>query len=277
MVSGGTAGLGRAMAREFLLSGDRVVICGRDRVRLDSAIRMLRALVPGAEVHGVIADVSKPEDVAAFASFAISKLGVIDRWINNAGTAGESRRPLWELDGADIDQTCRTNLSGTMMLCAEALRVMRNRDAEGSRGEAAHIFNMGFSLSGMSASPTSSPHRVSKRAVALTTIMLRKELKRAGAGSIGVHEISPGLVLTGLLLKDAGTRERRLFNVLAETPEHVASELVHRIRAARGAGGTIRFSSLPSILFRLFASLFGFRKDRFFDREGRRRKATSGK
>lgn len=267
VVTGGSAGLGRALVREFLRTGDRVAFCGRDRVRLESALRALRAEFPGADVHGMVADISDPSQGAAFAVFAKRRLGVIDRWINNAGTAGAFRKPLWELDASDIDVTCRTNLSGTMMPCAEALRAMLPRDA--SAGPA-HLFNMGFSLAGMQASPTNLPHRISKRAVALTTVLLRNELRAAGIGGIGVHEVSPGLVLTGLLLRDAGPRERRRFNVLAETPERVASVLAPKLREARGRGGQIRYRPVAWMLVRLFASLFGFGRDRFFDRNGRR-------
>lgn len=269
VITGGTAGLGLAMAREFLLAGDRVVICGRDSERLDSALRKLTAAVPEAELHGMVADVSVSADAAAFASFAQSKLGKVQRWINNAGTAGEFRKPLWELDASDIERTCQTNLSGSMVLCAEALRIMAGGNGKAERHEG-HIFNMGFSLAGMNASPTAIPHRASKRAVALTTDMMRKELKAAGIDWVGVHEVSPGLVLTDLLLKDAGARERQMFNVIAETPETVASVLVPKMRAARGAGGNIRYRSVFLMLVRVFASRFGYGRARFFDSEGRR-------
>ncbi len=270
VVTGGTSGLGRAMARAFLLAGDRVVVCGRDPARLDAAVRKLRSAVPGCELHGLVCDVSLPEDVSAFAAFAVSKLGIVDRWINNAGTAGRFRRTLWELDLSDIDETCRTNLSGTLMLCAEAVKVMRRQPFDGS-GPPFHIFNMGFSLSGVRASPTAIPHRSSKRAVALTTEFLRRELKSAGIDSVGVHELSPGLVLTGLLLKDAGLRERRLFNAVADTSERVAAVLVPRIRSARGVGGCIRFQPVILMLAKLLASMSGFGKRRFFDDDGHRR------
>lgn len=269
VVTGGTSGLGRAMALEFLLAGDRVVICGRDRKRLDSAVCQLRNAVSDGELHGMVCDISDRMQAHSFAAFASSRLGVIDRWINNAGTAGNFRRPLWELDALDIDETCRTNLSGTLMMCAEAVRIMRSQPVVGP-GPEYHIFNMGFSLPGFRASPTSEPHRISKRAVALTTAELRRELKAGRIISVGVHELSPGLVLTGLLLKDAGRNERRFFNAVAEMPESVAAVLVPRIRAAKGFGGTLRYRSVPHMLLRQLASVFGFGKGRFFDQDGRR-------
>jgi NAD(P)-dependent dehydrogenase (short-subunit alcohol dehydrogenase family) len=215
-------------------------------------------------------DVSAPGEAAAFVSYAVSKLAIIDRWINNAGTAGRLKRPLWELAPDDIDETCRTNLCGTMMLCAEIVRVMLRQPFEGP-GPSFHIFNMGFSAAGVRSSPTAVPHRASKRAVALATGFLDAELKKAGASAIGVHELSPGLVLTDLLLKDAGIRDRMLFNAVAETPETVAAALVPRIRSVSGSGGLLRYQPVILMVARIIASKFGYRKGRFFDDEGRRR------
>jgi chlorophyll(ide) b reductase len=269
-VTGGTAGLGLAMARTFLLAGDRVVICGRDAGRLEAALERLRIEAPGGEAHGMACDVSKPGDAAAFVSYAVSKLQIVDRWINNAGTAGRLKRPLWELAPDDIDETCRTNLCGTMMLCAEVVRAMLRQPFEGAQ-PVYHIFNMGFSAAGVRSSPTAAPHRASKRAVALTTGFLDAELKRAGVRAIGVHELSPGLVLTDLLIKDAGVRERLLFNAIAETPETVAAALAPRIRAISGAGRLLRYQPISLMVAKILAAKFGYRRGRFFDDEGRRR------
>ena len=276
VITGGTGGLGRAMAREFLRAGDKVVICGRDVARLESALRALRADVPDGEVYAMACDVSDPGQASTFTAFAASKIGIIDRWINNAGSAGNRRRPLWELDPSDIDETCRTNLSGSMILCAEALKVMREQPA-GNSVPSYHIFNMGFSLAGVRSSPTSVPHRASKRAVALTSALIRNELKVAQIHSIGIHELSPGLVMTGLLLRDASARQRRFFNAVAETPETVATVLVPLIRRIRGYGGTLRYMPVIMMLLKLLASNFGYRKDRFFDSEGRRRPSPGDK
>lgn len=270
VVTGGTAGLGLAMARMFLIAGDRVVICGRDHNRLEAALGQLRTEAPAGEVHGMACDVSAPGEAAAFVSYAVSKLGVIDRWINNAGTAGRLKRPLWELAPDDIDETCRTNLCGTMMLCAEVARVMLRQPFEGSE-PSFHIFNMGFSAAGVRSSPTGAAHRASKRAVALMTGFLAAELKKAGVGAIGVHELSPGLVLTGLLLKDSGIRERIVFNAVAETPETVAAAMAPRIRTVSGSGRLLRYQPVIWMITKIIASKFGYRKGRFFDDEGRRR------
>ncbi len=265
VVTGGTSGLGLAMANEFLEYGDRVVICGRNRERLDAAIGVLRAKNRGATIFGMVCDVSSMADVAAFAAFATASIGVVDRWVNNAGTAGLRKRPLWELDADDIDQTCRTNLSGSMMLCSEAVRLMLRQPFAAGGNSRYHIFNMGFSRTGVRSSKTAVPHRVSKRAVALLTEFLNGELRSAGIRSIGVHEISPGLVLTDLLTRDTGAREHQVFNAVAEPAETVAAVLVPKIRCVSGSGTQIRFQPIALMLVRLAASVFGYRRGRFFD------------
>ena len=270
VVTGGTAGLGLAMAKMFLLAGDRVVICGRDHDRLERALGQLRIEAPGGEVYGVACDVSARGEAQAFVSYAASKLAIIDRWINNAGTAGRLKRPLWELAADDIDETCRTNFCGTLMLCAEVVRAMLRQPYDGTE-PSFHIFNLGFSAAGVRSSPTAIPHRASKRAVALSTGFLDAELKKAGVRAIGVHELSPGLILTDLLIKDAGIRERMLFNAVAETPETVAAALVPRIRSVSGSGGLLRYQPVVLMVAKIVAAKFGYRKRRFFDDEGRRR------
>lgn len=67
VITGGTRGVGLAMAKEFLSMGDSVVICGRDQQRLDRALVLLRSKYPSVDgkenVFGITADVSSYSDV----------------------------------------------------------------------------------------------------------------------------------------------------------------------------------------------------------------------
>jgi chlorophyll(ide) b reductase len=249
VITGGSKGLGYALALEFLFAGDRVVICGRNSARLEEALRALRLVVPQGEVYGIGCDVGDPTAGRVLADFAVTKLGKVDRWINNAGTAGLLKRPLWELDAVDIVETCATNLSGSLTLCAEAVKVMLRQPS--SDTSCYHIFNMGFSMVGASLSRSAVPHKASKRGVAEVTHFLSKELKAAGVKSIGVHELSPGLVLTGLLLRDATEEARRFLTVIAEKPETVAAVLVTKIRAISGTNSRLRYEPLAKMAFRI--------------------------
>jgi NAD(P)-dependent dehydrogenase (short-subunit alcohol dehydrogenase family) len=253
VITGGTSGLGYALASAFLSAGDRVVLCGRYQPRMECALQSLRLDVPKGEVYGIICDISDPSQGKVFAEFAKDRLGKVDRWINNAGTAGELKRPLWELHSNDIFETCTTNLSGSILMCAEAVRLM---DSQPPSSEAIyHIFNMGFSFTGVLFSRSAVPHKTSKRGVAELTHFLSAELKAAGKDSIAVHELSPGLVLTSLLLQDASPEAKRLFKLIAETPEKVASILVPKIRSITGSNRRIRYQPLFMMLFRALTAL----------------------
>ncbi|NTU97810.1 MAG: SDR family oxidoreductase [Chlorobiaceae bacterium] len=256
VITGGSSGIGYALAREFLAAGDRVVICSRQKVRLEKALASLGRSCPGAHVSGMVCDVSDPSMVAEFARFASDSLGRVDRWINNAGTAGALKRPLSGLTPEDISETCSTNLAGSMLLCAEALRIMERQPV--TREPAYHIFNMGFSLTGARFSRSNIPHKVSKRAVTLLTGFLSNELKRTGITSVGVHEISPGLVLTPLLTRDVPQQTLRFLRKVAREPEEVAAVLVPKIRSISGCNRKVSFMPfLPFMISMLSAVMAG--------------------
>ncbi|MGF1486726.1 MAG: SDR family oxidoreductase [Prochloraceae cyanobacterium] len=269
VITGGSKGLGYAMAREFLLSGDRVVICARDKTRLENAVRSLKKEIPTAEVYAIDCDVSNNLDVERLENFVKEKLVTIDRWINNAGRASSKRRPLWDLEAEDIAATCHTNLLGSMLLCAAAIRLMKQQKS--SHQPIYHIFNLGFSNFGANFSKSTVPHKASKRGVAEITHFLGQELKQAKINSIGVHELSPGLVLTDLLLADTTPKVRKFFNALAEEADTVAAYLVPKIRNIQGSNTNVRYltplGASIKIIFRIPQIING---GRFFDNNGDR-------
>jgi len=252
VVTGGGSGLGFSLAAGFLEAGDRVVICGRDGRRLEYAVQELQRRFPEGVLYSMVCDVSKSSDLERFSSFVLDKLGMVDRWINNAGSAGLRKRPLWELGSEDICEVCATNLAGTMMASAVAVNLMLRQPP--SRRPVYHIFNMGFSWFGAGFSRTSVPHRTSKLAVATVTALLQKELRAKGTRAIGVHELSPGLVKTALLFRDAAPETVDFLQKVAEEPEIVARVLVRKIRAASDFSSRVRYASFSSVAFRAFAA-----------------------
>ncbi|KRP62107.1 SDR family NAD(P)-dependent oxidoreductase [Pseudomonas orientalis] len=83
LVTGSTAGIGRAIAEGLARAGASVFINGRTQERVDTAVKELRALLPDAEFIGVVADVATAEGSAALAAQAKD----VDILVNNAGTA----------------------------------------------------------------------------------------------------------------------------------------------------------------------------------------------
>lgn len=84
LVTGSTAGIGFATAKLLLQEGVKVCINGRSQSGVDKAIERLKAEVPGAEVDGIAADFSKPDEIKAL----ISQLPEVDILINNVGIFG---------------------------------------------------------------------------------------------------------------------------------------------------------------------------------------------
>ncbi len=81
LVSGSTAGIGHAIARELAREGAEVIINGRTQARVDRALASLRQAVPGAKLHGVAADLA----TATGASEVVSRFAEVDVLVNNLG------------------------------------------------------------------------------------------------------------------------------------------------------------------------------------------------
>jgi 3-oxoacyl-[acyl-carrier protein] reductase len=85
VVTGGSKGIGLAVARELAAEGASVAICARNPGEVRAAANELMAL--GGTVHTSVTDVTRPDEVAAFIAGAADALGGIDILVNNAGAA----------------------------------------------------------------------------------------------------------------------------------------------------------------------------------------------
>jgi len=167
-------------------------------------------------------------------------LGSVDIWINNAGTNAYTFKPLIEQNEEDIVSVVETNLLGTLLGCREGIRVMRGQSNGG------HIFNMDGAGADGGATPRFAAYGATKRSLEQLSQSIRAELKFAGINNVGIHNLSPGMVTTELLMSGADNRVSKFFiNCLAENPETVADYLVPRIR---GVPGSFRSSPLAALL-----------------------------
>lgn len=271
VITGSTRGLGKALAREFLLSGDHVVVASRSPESVDTTVRELEenlkeGIAAGspsstnlahAKVVGIACDVCDPNDVQKLANFAGTELGSIDIWINNAGT-NKGFRPLLEFSDEDITQIVSTNLVGSILCTREAMRVMR------SQGKGGHIFNMDGAGSGGSSTPLTAVYGSTKCGLRQLQASLLRECKRS---KVGMHTASPGMVLTDLLLSGSTVQNKQMFNIICELPETVARTLVPRMRVVKGNGKAINYLTPPRILLALVTAWV--RRGRWFDDKGR--------
>jgi 3-oxoacyl-[acyl-carrier protein] reductase len=116
IVTGGTRGIGRAIAERLLTEGAHVAICGRTRASVDEAIHDMK---PRGHVIGMAADVSNPEDVTEFFRFVDGNFHGLDILVNNAGVG--VFRSVADLTFEDWRTTIATNLSGVFYCSHEAL------------------------------------------------------------------------------------------------------------------------------------------------------------
>lgn len=121
VVTGGTRGIGRAIAERLLQEGARVAICARAGATVDRAVTEMAAQAPG-RVIGIAADVSKRDDIAGLFRFVDSKWNGLDILVNNAGIG--IYKTVAELSMEDWEQTIGTNLTGVFNCCHEAISRM---------------------------------------------------------------------------------------------------------------------------------------------------------
>src|SRR5208283_1658011 len=120
IVTGGSRGIGRAIAERLAREGARVAICGRRQKSVDEAVA---GLSRAGEVFGMAADVSKADDVRRFISEVERKFGGIHILINNAG-AGVFQS-VADLEPAEWERMIGLNLSGVYYCCHEVLPIFR--------------------------------------------------------------------------------------------------------------------------------------------------------
>ena len=117
IVTGGTRGIGRAIAERLLREGASVAICGRDQQVL---ARATAAMKPLGNVYGHAADVTRPEEVRAFFDAVEREFSSLDIVVNNAGVG--VFRKVADMSVEDWRRNIDVNLSGVFYCSHEALR-----------------------------------------------------------------------------------------------------------------------------------------------------------
>ncbi|XP_048569091.1 chlorophyll(ide) b reductase NOL, chloroplastic-like isoform X3 [Triticum urartu] len=262
LITGSTKGIGYALARKFLKAGDNVVICSRSAERVESVASDLKkefgeqhVWVPTAEllgpyifIQGTVCDVREGKDVKALVDFARDKLEYIDIWINNAGSNAYSYKPLVETSDEAL---------------IEAINMMWNQPRGG------HIFNIDGAGSDGRPTPRFAAYGATKRSVVHLTKSLQAELQMNEVNNVVVHNLSPGMVTTDLLMSGATTKQAKFFiNILAETPDVVADYLVPNIREIPTKQSMkptyIRFLTGLKAYSRIFSRIaFGARRNKY--------------
>jgi 3-oxoacyl-[acyl-carrier protein] reductase len=118
IVTGGTRGIGRAVASRLLAEGARVAICGTRQKSVDDALELLS---PKERVFGMAADVSKLDDVRRFVGAVLQQFGAVHILINNAGAG--IFRSVADLAPEEWQRMIGLNLTGAYYCCHEILPI----------------------------------------------------------------------------------------------------------------------------------------------------------
>ena len=168
LVTGASAGIGKASAQALIAAGWNVVLTARRADMIEAAVRESKAPERGL---AVASDVGNPDSVKALFARAKEKFGRLDLLFNNAGM-GAPAMPMEELPYEKWRDVVAANLTGTFLCCQEAVKIMKDQSPKGGR-----IINNG-SISAHAPRPMSIAYTATKHAVSGITKTLSLDLRK---------------------------------------------------------------------------------------------------
>jgi NAD(P)-dependent dehydrogenase (short-subunit alcohol dehydrogenase family) len=175
IVTGGSRGIGRAIAERFAREGAAVSI-------LDIEAGEGRPSSDGGAIHYFAGDVARADDGARFVSDVIARTGRLDVLVNNAGIIRDN--VIWRMSEEEFDSVIRVNLKGPWLLSREAIPVMKRQQY----GRIINIISRAWL-----GNPGQSNYSSSKGGLVSLTRVLALELARY---NVTVNGVAPGLIDT---------------------------------------------------------------------------------
>jgi gluconate 5-dehydrogenase len=186
LASGGSRGIGRAIAEGFAQRGARVIITGRDQASLEQTVSTMA--VAGTKVQAVVCDVAQPTAIELLVERVTSEYGRIDTLINSAGV--NRRKPAVTVTEEDYDYILDINLKGAFLLSQAVGRHMLQRRSGSQINIASLATDRPLKHAG--------PYAMSKAALGQMTRSLALEW---GPHGVRVNAIAPGFIITDLTRK----------------------------------------------------------------------------
>jgi NAD(P)-dependent dehydrogenase (short-subunit alcohol dehydrogenase family) len=216
IITGGSQGLGFEIAKQFVMDGANITICGRNSVTLNQAQQQLIALSNGpSKVLAKTSDISKLDQVEDLIATALEAFQKIDILVANAGVYG-TKGPIDEIDWNEWSEAIDINLKGTVLPCRAVLPHFKKNKA----GKII-ILSGGGATKPM---PYMSAYAASKAAVVRFAETLAEEVKHF---NIDVNTVAPGALNT-----------RLLDEVLEAGPDKVGKAFYEQSLKQKNQGGT---------------------------------------
>ncbi|MEO1483915.1 MAG: glucose 1-dehydrogenase [Myxococcota bacterium] len=187
LITGGSRGIGEAMATALARGGAKVAIASRKREGIESAADRIREAVSGAEIAPFVAHMGEPEAITGLMDETEQALGPIDAVINNAAT-NPYFGPMLGIDDGAYNKTFDVNTRGYFELARHAAKRMIEGKRPGS------IVNVA-SVAALRGAPLQGVYAMTKAAVVSMTQTLAVEL---ASSNIRVNAIAPGYIDTKL-------------------------------------------------------------------------------
>ena len=182
LVTGGSRGLGMAIARAMVLNGAEVIVCGRKQENLDQTVEDFRK--EGLDLIGIAANIGNSDQVKALFEGVETRFGRLDILVNNVGM-NILTPSLVGVDEGLWDKIMDTNLKGAYLVSSRAARLMK-------KAGAGKIINIS-STAAQRAAMGMGVYCIAKAGLEMLTKVLAVELAQ---DQINVNAVAPGVVMT---------------------------------------------------------------------------------
>jgi Tropinone reductase 1 len=223
LVTGGTKGIGHAIADEFLNLGAEVMIVARHAGDVTRCLDEWRG--GGLTARGMAADVAEAKDRHAIIGLMMEQWGRLDILVNNAGTNIRKKTPAYTEE--EYERIVRTNMTSMFELTRLAYPLLK-------RGNGSSVVNVA-SVGGLTNVSTGTPYAMTKAAMIQFSKNLAVEWAAVG---IRVNAVAPWYIRTALA-EPVLSKPEYLASVVARTP-------LRRVGEPREVAGAVAFLCMPA-------------------------------
>lgn len=238
VITGGGGGIGKAMGERFAQEGMKVVLADVHQPSLDAAVEDLRS--QGAEVLGVLTDVSKLDSVMALRDATVDRFGAVHVVCNNAGVASGAHGRIWEHEINDWRYAFSVHVYGVINGINAFVPWLLEHGDEG------HVVNTSSHNGGFAPVAAAPTYATCKAAVVTISECLFGQLREIGS-NIGVSVLFPSGRTEGILDTGIWTPRERPPEYAPEQPIDTTSKMRMWIEMKEAAGEPVRFTPLSEV------------------------------